>query len=71
MLSACFLLKTVVFNIDMGYGAWQQLIVKLTSNINYSKWALYALGNPVISHAILHFNNVTPVRTVSTLVTKL
>ncbi|RCN48033.1 hypothetical protein ANCCAN_05859 [Ancylostoma caninum] len=53
MLSVCFLVMTICYNVVGGYGMWQDLAMKLSSNLNLSKWAVYALGNPVIRYKIL------------------
>ncbi|EYB92284.1 hypothetical protein Y032_0195g1460 [Ancylostoma ceylanicum] len=65
LLSICFLVMTICFNVVGGYGMWQDLAMKLSSNLNLSKWAVYALGNPVIRHRILQLLGIVHVHYVA------
>ncbi|ETN78940.1 hypothetical protein NECAME_00312, partial [Necator americanus] len=67
MLSACFLLMTLCFNVVGGKGMWQDLATKLSFNLNLSKLAIYALGNPIILSRILQLFGIN--KTISSITT--
>ncbi|CAJ0605882.1 unnamed protein product [Cylicocyclus nassatus] len=52
VMSSCYLFMSAFFNIDMGYGFWHILILKLSTLLNLSKWALYLLANTSIYKVI-------------------
>ncbi|CAJ0588274.1 unnamed protein product [Cylicocyclus nassatus] len=54
MLSVCFLIMTVSYNVILGDGLWQDIITKFTLLLNLAKLAIYALETPVIRSEIIN-----------------
>ncbi|XGW05569.1 hypothetical protein V3C99_016157 [Haemonchus contortus] len=52
-LSVCFLIMTAVYNLPSRKGIWYDFLVKFTSNLNLSKWAIYTLENAKIRQRVL------------------
>ncbi|CAJ0602777.1 unnamed protein product [Cylicocyclus nassatus] len=52
LLSTCFLVMTICYNVDFGYGFWQSLLFKICTLLNFAKWPMYVLGNASVSNAI-------------------
>ncbi|CAJ0588295.1 unnamed protein product [Cylicocyclus nassatus] len=54
MLSACFLIMTVSYNVILGDGMWRDIITKFTLLLNLAKLAIYALETPAIRYEIIN-----------------
>ncbi|KAK5985097.1 hypothetical protein GCK32_002563 [Trichostrongylus colubriformis] len=52
-LSVCFLIMTIVFNVPCQHGPFHKFLIKSTSLLNLSKWAIYSLGNTTIRRGLL------------------
>uniref|UniRef100_W6NEC8 7TM GPCR domain containing protein n=1 Tax=Haemonchus contortus TaxID=6289 RepID=W6NEC8_HAECO len=67
LLSACFLIMTIVWNLQLRHGIWYDLLLKFTNNLNLSKWAIYTLGNAKIRQGLLVLCRCRQVKTLTTL----
>ncbi|VDO24261.1 unnamed protein product [Haemonchus placei] len=65
LLSACFLIMTIAWNLPLRQEIWYDLILKFTSNLNLSKWAIYTLGNAKIRQGLLRLCRCRQVRTLT------
>ncbi|VDO73838.1 unnamed protein product [Heligmosomoides polygyrus] len=52
-LSVGFLVMTICYNLLHGNGFWYDIAMKLASNLNLSKWAIYCLGNSTIRKRVV------------------
>ncbi|CAJ0588927.1 unnamed protein product [Cylicocyclus nassatus] len=52
LMSSCFLVMSVFYNVNLGYGFWQTLLLKISTLLNLSKWAIYVLAYTSISKVI-------------------
>ncbi|VDO24266.1 unnamed protein product [Haemonchus placei] len=67
LLSACFLIMTIAWNLQLRHEIWYDLLLKFTSNLNLSKWAIYTLGNAKIRQGLLALCRCRHVNTSTTL----
>uniref|UniRef100_A0A7I4YXX2 G_PROTEIN_RECEP_F1_2 domain-containing protein n=1 Tax=Haemonchus contortus TaxID=6289 RepID=A0A7I4YXX2_HAECO len=63
LLSACFLIMTIAWNLQLRHGIWYDLLIKFTNNLNLSKWAIYTLGNAKIRQGLLALCRCRQVKT--------
>ncbi|VDO24268.1 unnamed protein product [Haemonchus placei] len=66
-LSACFLIMTIAYNLPFRQETWYDFLIKLTSNLNLSKWAIYTLENAKIRQGLLHLCGCRQVEPLTTL----
>ncbi|KAL6743531.1 hypothetical protein Aduo_016559 [Ancylostoma duodenale] len=53
IMTLCFLLQTLCFNVIGGNGIWKDAVMKIATNINLSKWAVYLLRNNAVRQKFL------------------
>uniref|UniRef100_A0A7I4YX82 G_PROTEIN_RECEP_F1_2 domain-containing protein n=1 Tax=Haemonchus contortus TaxID=6289 RepID=A0A7I4YX82_HAECO len=66
LLSACFLIMTIAWNLPLRQEMWYDLFLKFTTNLNLSKWAIYTLGNAKIRQGFLRLCRCRQIGTLTT-----
>ncbi|XGW05559.1 hypothetical protein V3C99_016150 [Haemonchus contortus] len=66
-LSACFLIMTIAYNLPFRQEIWYDFLLKFTSNLNLSKWAIYTLENAKIRKGLLRLCGCRQVERLTTL----
>ncbi|EYB92285.1 hypothetical protein Y032_0195g1461 [Ancylostoma ceylanicum] len=58
IMTLCFLLQTLCFNVVGGNGVWKDLVMKIASKVNLSKWAIYLLRNNTVRQKLLEITGL-------------